>query len=536
MLEQHPQVSECKRSLNVPTLRFIVSQIRNQKLKAQGRRYSLDDKILALSIFKETGKGYRYLSKLFSLPSRRTLLSILNKIPFKCGGYLIDGIEIVHLYDCPHLMKGIHNSLLTRDLSYTLDGQTKVASWSHILELYRMDQQMGRFSQLHKLTDLHVLPQKIKKMKVKYCTQVFSPTFATAMKTRALISVELNPSSNFYLDPKAADTADLLLFFDTLYDSVNGSSSTAPPGKPLRSAVTRNLEYNVLPTSPNPMVTPLIKNWISTLHGFLYIWNEVRDEAGFRFLSPRGFNQDPIENFFSNVRSYGVTNTHPTCSSFVSCFKALIVNNLMSPHSAGSNCEDGECVGALDNLKSLISTKCQPTDSSAVTVPSYAPSQGLQEIEDISHDLATPYVAGVVLKKLFKHISCNICKGILLESNAGAANILIRAKQYQGCALLHPSSSFIQALRDITNKIYKIMPHIINKYGILKSKDLRHLFCLEHHSSFENFLNITINIVVFRYIKVINNILNRKDLRHKDMDQLTKLAFVRVAYSKKLRK
>nr|CAI5821803.1 unnamed protein product [Callosobruchus analis] len=84
---------------------IIVSQIRNQKLKAQGRRYSLDDKILALSIFKET------------------------------------------------------------------DGQTKVASWSHILELYRMDQQMGRFSQLHKLTDLHVLPQKIKKMKVKYCTQ-----------------------------------------------------------------------------------------------------------------------------------------------------------------------------------------------------------------------------------------------------------------------------------------------------------------------------------------------------------------------------
>lgn len=79
-----------------------------------------------------------------------------------------------------------------------------------------MDQEMGMFSQFVKLTDEHVIPHRIRKMKVRHCTQVFSHTVATAMKARAKVSLELSPSSKNYLDPKASDTADLFLFFDKL--------------------------------------------------------------------------------------------------------------------------------------------------------------------------------------------------------------------------------------------------------------------------------------------------------------------------------
>lgn len=67
------------------TLKFFQSQIKIQNKKAKGRRYSLDDKILALSIFKTSPKGYKFLSSIFTLPSISTLNTVLTKIPFTPG-------------------------------------------------------------------------------------------------------------------------------------------------------------------------------------------------------------------------------------------------------------------------------------------------------------------------------------------------------------------------------------------------------------------------------------------------------------------
>lgn len=71
--------------MNDVTYTFILSQIRNQKRLPKARRYSLDEKILALSIYKSSGRGYRLLSKLFALPSVKTLTNLLNKISLTPG-------------------------------------------------------------------------------------------------------------------------------------------------------------------------------------------------------------------------------------------------------------------------------------------------------------------------------------------------------------------------------------------------------------------------------------------------------------------
>jgi hypothetical protein len=150
-------------------------------------------------------------------------------------GYLIDGIEIVHLFDFLHLMKCIRNMLLNKDLHFVQQGKRKVASWSHVMRLYHLDKSRGAYSQFVKLTE-HVISEKIRTMKVKNFTQVFSHTVGTDMHVAARISSELTPESEFYLTPKAVDTADLLLFFDKLFDSVNGSAQLPPPGKNLKPA------------------------------------------------------------------------------------------------------------------------------------------------------------------------------------------------------------------------------------------------------------------------------------------------------------
>lgn len=65
--------------------RFFQSQIENTTKKPKGRRYTLEDKVMALAIFKQSGAGYRFLSKLFALPSRKTVTKLLNRIPIPPG-------------------------------------------------------------------------------------------------------------------------------------------------------------------------------------------------------------------------------------------------------------------------------------------------------------------------------------------------------------------------------------------------------------------------------------------------------------------
>jgi len=71
--------------LNQSTQNFIQSQIRMQPQKPRGRRFTIEDKVFALSLYKQSGKAYRVLAKTFALSSRKSILDILKKIPFEAG-------------------------------------------------------------------------------------------------------------------------------------------------------------------------------------------------------------------------------------------------------------------------------------------------------------------------------------------------------------------------------------------------------------------------------------------------------------------
>jgi len=71
--------------LNSFTMNFIESQMRMQPQKSRGRRFTVDDKVFALSLYKQSGKAYKMLSKVFALPSRKCIMDMLKKIPFQTG-------------------------------------------------------------------------------------------------------------------------------------------------------------------------------------------------------------------------------------------------------------------------------------------------------------------------------------------------------------------------------------------------------------------------------------------------------------------
>jgi hypothetical protein len=289
---------------------FCLSQLKKRNIQPKGRRYTTDEKVLALALFKQSGRAYSKLRKMFALPTRQTMMAMLNKVPInagfnqaifdnlkdaalklnsrnkmcalifdeisimphidyiknsdefygfatdtpdikiadhvlvfyicgifkkwqqpiyfsfsssstksfvivdvlkqfigeiqKCGLKIIATIcdqgtanqagintllnesrsiynsrklpvkrriivqneEIIPLFDTPHLLKGIRNNLLTKDLIWECNGEIVKGEWNHILQAYLTDQPCGDLRALPKINDLHVIPEKIPKMKV----------------------------------------------------------------------------------------------------------------------------------------------------------------------------------------------------------------------------------------------------------------------------------------------------------------------------------------------------------------------------------
>lgn len=95
---------------------------------------------------------------------------------------LINSQEVIPLYDPPHLLKGIRNNLLNKNLEYTTkDGVTKTAKWSHLKLLFDENPGYKGIRLIPKLTENHVNPEKLNKMKVKFASQIFSCTVASNM-------------------------------------------------------------------------------------------------------------------------------------------------------------------------------------------------------------------------------------------------------------------------------------------------------------------------------------------------------------------
>jgi len=111
--------------------------------------------------------------------------ALRNNIRFKeefynvqCGA---DILNVVHIYDPPHLLKGVRNNLLNKNVLFTMDGQQMEANWSDITELYELDCKIEDVRMLPRLTAEHVISNKIKKMKVKCAVQVLSERVASIM-------------------------------------------------------------------------------------------------------------------------------------------------------------------------------------------------------------------------------------------------------------------------------------------------------------------------------------------------------------------
>lgn len=200
--------------------------------------------------------------------------------------YKLDESIVIHLYDAPHLLKGTRNNLQTKNLWHSVvkrwsssnmkfksksDANRKsVASWKDVSDMYESTYEGSR-KLLPKITSEHINPDKLK-MKVSTACQVFSQTFGNVL---------IQCSKNNQQRRDYTGTGQILLFFNDLFDSVNGSNVKT---NTLRSPVTANSEHfdywdfalnelakmkfvdKVSGKTASP--TKNIQNWQSTIRGY----------------------------------------------------------------------------------------------------------------------------------------------------------------------------------------------------------------------------------------------------------------------------
>ena len=142
-------------------------------------------------------------------------------------------------------------------------------------------------------------------MKVSCAAQVLSHTVSSVISLLSRFDKSLKNGSG---------TAKILKFCNDLFDSVNRRSLNPRRGNFRRCALTQGSKHLDFWQNPRKYIgqmyferngkkftPPSLKNWIITLNGFEAIVLKLKN-GGIMFVKTRVFNQDPLENFFGQVR------------------------------------------------------------------------------------------------------------------------------------------------------------------------------------------------------------------------------------------
>lgn len=443
--------------------------------------------------------------------------------------YSIKGSSIIHWYDAPHLIKGARNNLLTKDLvhyvSYNGEKATactrkRIASWEDIIKFFEYQKHL-----IPKITEEHIKPKR--KMKVKLASQVFSKSFGESMKING---------------KNMKGTAEILLFFNDVFDSLNGS------GDAIKNRITGSVSsesghrkfwsYAVKMLSKMQFIilkgdnagkvdkrSKTISSTITTIKAFQQL-SEILFEKQVLSFSPRRLNSDPLENFFGGVRACCSAAVKPTTRNFRTAFSTMIVNNLSTKYSINFNCEEDHDVSLLKALHSFYDTNTNNDKNSNNLINTNGIIELLNKSQNnadknkiVIKQLPTKYAEAVkfIHKKMLKKTKCDQCASFINESKTFTRRATLK-------------NNFKNLLQILIEKLEpKIKEHFYEVH--LKEKAISNINlnqkvgCQEHTTHFTaSVVEVTFEAIVSSYTKTINELLSGKSLGSAQQDQLEQKA------------
>ncbi|CAK1587202.1 unnamed protein product [Parnassius mnemosyne] len=254
-------------------------------------------------------------------------------------------------------------------------------------------------------------------------------------------------------------------------------------------------------------------------------------------MRPLYFNSDPIENFFGRVRSYNFRNNDPTCHTFVSTFKSLLITGLIKFHSETYNCEDETCY-QLIKVQSLFRKSSEGINCNTSNIRQdvecteenlFIENIQVQAARERLNVHSTAYTTGWVIKKILCRINCQECETSLCTKVDGDVHKWISQREYNAIKqrkLTYPSEYAVRHFNSIikeTNRYLEYCAHHENvSQEIKKLIKTKYLFeynnCKSHKDIvLEYFLMLSIKLCIFNWCNIINRILKGTDIESKSV-------------------
>lgn len=362
--------------------------------------------------------------------NNRNLFSRLRISPDK--PYFLYGEKKIYCgYDVPHLIKSFRNQLIKHDL-ITEDG---TVSWNIIAKMYSLDIQ-GPTRMCPKLNQKHIYPNSFEKMKVNLAVQILSNTCSVAIKTYV--------ECGHFTDCKdvAVTTTSFLQKINNLFDCLN--SSVLITDNPYRSALQMNNDvhkYLISIKSYIAKIKPKSKTkafcfdgMVLTISSFLKLAEDIWSEGSAYYILLSRLNQDPLENYFSLIRSRLITNTNPSLYELGFIVAKLMSIQVITPQIINTNCEDDEDEMLVTNQimelnKSNIGNELsehsiEQSDTSVVTnsnddqiflsvIPIALDEANINNTMD---QYSMRYVCGYIVFKMLKKFNCDDCRAFMTKS------------------------------------------------------------------------------------------------------------------------
>lgn len=344
------------------------------------------------------------------------------------------------------------------------------------------------------------------------------------------------------------------MFWDKVFDSVNGFQKKPKNGKLLRCAVSdtsphlkfwreaksaiKNMHFEKEGTEIKGV--PTLKNWLVSLGGFEEILKMLK-KKNINFFSPRVFNQDPLENFFGQIRQHGFRNVNPTSSNFKHNFKTLLVTNFISSHSVSANCENENSTNIISSVRHFV-TQGLVEDETIYEHFEY-PSLKIEGMafRTFVDQISIGYISGFIAKNLKKFNACLICRNNLFcNATDSIEHALIREKEFDKNVpkkLKYCSPQVIEGIMLVYEIILKLWPQICHEQNtfhklsayIFQNVKFNFVHLCEHTSDMTRDIILQFSVMtVYNWCNGINKKLTGKDERKGKMyDDIFKQAFLK---------
>jgi len=286
--------------------------------------------------------------------------------------------------------------------------------------------------------------------------------------------------------------------------------------------ILRNIFYVDKITREVMKSVPSLKNWLFTIDGFEKIWKIIHFKYGFANFKTRYCNQDPLENFFGQVRSHAIRNTNPTPKQFEDSFITLLVSNMKSVSIVGGNCEATEDSFMLSSLEKYLEDNLSNVEVSDDNEP-HEMFTNVVVREESSKEFLSDYLDEIITTVVKEFNYCQECNDSLRNSE------------------------FSIFARQIVGRINKLLETRFHRRNILKvllehfenwNVDINWHECMEHHC---NIFKVTVRIISIKTLiwwckkkntLILNNDLNA-ELCVKDIMEIKKAREIYKIHKKK---